>query len=331
MPKHKENIYCVSVKDLFVKFGNLNILNGLSFDIENGKIFGFLGPNGAGKSTTINVLNTLISPSSGNVKIFGKDVSKNASYIRSKIGVVLQQPSFEENITVERALDIHGILWGISVKERKARIKNLLERFDIESIKNTKNEELSIGQRRRVQVAREFMHDMDLLFLDEPTVGLDPSARRILLNFIKEKAKAGLTVFFTTHIMEEAEYICDKIAIINKGKIIAFDTAEGLRQKYSRIKKGEIKLKDDLHDQSIKHMLKALENQNLIIDISKGNIIQINTIGIGKILTKLLRILSDNNIEIENIAITPSTLEDIFFNVIDNSITKGNNNEFSFS
>jgi len=242
MPKHKENIYCVSVKDLFVKFGNLNILNGLSFDIENGKIFGFLGPNGAGKSTTINVLNTLISPSSGNVKIFGKDVSKNASYIRSKIGVVLQQPSFEENITVERALDIHGILWGISVKERKARIKNLLERFDIESIKNTKNEELSIGQRRRVQVAREFMHDMDLLFLDEPTVGLDPSARRILLNFIKEKAKAGLTVFFTTHIMEEAEYICDKIAIINKGKIIAFDTAEGLRQKYSRIKKGEIKL-----------------------------------------------------------------------------------------
>ena len=134
----------------------------------------FLGPNGAGKTTTLKILTSLLNPSSGSVNIFGKDLFKKQSAIKRKIGVVSQNPSFEANLTVERSLDLYGLLWGLSDRRaRKDKVMEILKTFDLESIKNSKNDELSIGQRRRC-IAREFMHDMDLLFLDEPTVGLDP-------------------------------------------------------------------------------------------------------------------------------------------------------------
>ena len=219
-------------------------LDGISFNVEYGKIFGFLGPNGAGKSTTIKILTTLLNPTSGNVQIFGKDITKFALEIRKKIGVISQQPSSENHLTVEKALNIYGLLWGIKGKKRKDKVNEIIEVFDLQEIRKTNNDELSIGQRRRVQVAREFIHDMKLLFLDEPTVGLDPSARRMLLDYIKSQVKLGLTVFFTTHIMEEAEYLCDEIAIINRGKIIAFDTPSGLKNKYDVNKIIELGVKD---------------------------------------------------------------------------------------
>lgn len=137
--------------------------------------------------------------------------------------MILQESSYESRLTVQHSIDLYGLLWGIPQDKRRLKVKEILTEFDLQDIKDTVNDELSIGQRRRVQVAREFIHDMDLLFLDEPTVGLDPAARRTLLDHIKKQVKAGLTVFFTMHIMEEAEYLCDQIAIINKGKIIAFD------------------------------------------------------------------------------------------------------------
>src|ERR687892_1294178 len=243
---------CVSVSNLKKQYGNTNTftLNGISFDVKYGTVFGFLGPNGAGKTTTLKILTTLLSPTSGSVSIFGKDVLKKQSEIKRKIGVVLQNPSFEANLTVERALDLYGLLWRLhDSKVRKNKVNEILSTFDLESIRNSKNDELSIGQRRRVQLAREFMHDddMDLLFLDEPTVGLDPSARRMLLDYIKKHVKSGLTVFFTTHIMEEAEYLCDEIAIIDHGKIIAFDTPTGLKQKYGEAKTIELTFKDALN------------------------------------------------------------------------------------
>ncbi len=247
--------HCISVHELW-KYYNKDIaaINGISLDVEYGKVFGFLGPNGAVKTTTIKILTTLIRPSSGKVYLFGKDIVKHSSEVRKRIGVVLQQPSFEANLTVERALDLYGFLWGLASEKRKDKLRGLLHAFDLESLRNIKNDELSIGQRRRVQVAREFMHEMDLLFLDEPVVGLDPSARRMLLDYIKRQVKAGLTVFFTTHIMEEAEYLCDEIAIINKGKILAFDTPAGLKQKYGGIKTIEIKFKN-IPVRSILHLI----------------------------------------------------------------------------
>src|SRR6185503_11971996 len=189
---------CIHVSDLRKRYGSLNAVDGISFDVEYGKVFGLLGPNGAGKTTTIKVLTTLVHPTAGTVSVFGKEIVKHQKEIKKKIGVVLQEPSFEANLTVERALDLYGLMWGMSGEKRRERARELLEKFDLLDFKGMKNDELSIGQRRRVQVAREFMHDMDLLFLDEPTVGLDPAARRTLLDYVKKHVQGGLTVFFTT-------------------------------------------------------------------------------------------------------------------------------------
>ena len=307
--------HCISVHELR-KYYNKDIraINGISLDVEYGKVFGFLGPNGAGKTTTIKVLTTLIRPSSGKVYLFGKDIVKHSSEVRKRIGVVLQQPSFEANLTVERALDLYGLLWGLASEKRKDKLRELLHAFDLEGLRNIKNDELSIGQRRRVQVAREFMHEMDLLFLDEPTVGLDPTARRMLLDYIKKQVEAGLTVFFTTHIMEEAEYLCDEIAIINKGKILAFDTPAGLKQKYGGVKTIEIKLKN-IPARSILHLVNRVAN-NSHIDIPETNSICIGSINAQGIIVKIMELLSNNGIQIESITITPPSLEDVFLTIV---------------
>ena len=293
---------------------DIRAIDGISFNVEYGKVFGFLGPNGAGKTTTIKVLTTLVRPSSGKVHIFGKDIVRHSSEVRQRIGVVLQQPSFEANLTVERALNLYGFLWGLATKRRKDKLREILQAFDLENLRNTKNDELSIGQRRRVQVAREFMHDMDLLFLDEPTVGLDPSARRMLLDYIKKQVKAGLTVFFTTHIMEEAEYLCDEIAIINKGKILAFDTPAGLKQKYGGTKAMEIKLKDT-SARSILHLVNRVAD-NSDIDIPETNTISIGSVNAQEIVVKIIELLSENDVQIDSISITPPSLEDVFLAIV---------------
>ncbi|HYX55052.1 MAG TPA: ABC transporter ATP-binding protein [Nitrososphaeraceae archaeon] len=307
--------HCISVYELMKYYNNdIRAINGISFNVEYGKVFGFLGPNGAGKTTTIKILTTLIRPSSGKVHIFGKDVVKHSSEVRKRIGVVLQQPSFEANLTVERALNLYGFLWGLAAKRRKDKLREILHAFDLESLRNTKNDELSIGQRRRVQVAREFMHDMDLLFLDEPTVGLDPSARRMLLDYIKRQVKAGLTVFFTTHIMEEAEYLCDEIAIINRGKILAFDTPAGLKQKYGGTKAMEIKLKD-IAARSVLHLVNKVAS-NSDIDIPETNTISIGSVNAQEMAVKIIELLSENDVQIESISITPPSLEDVFLAIV---------------
>jgi ABC-2 type transport system ATP-binding protein len=307
--------HCISVRELRKYYNNdTRAIDGISFNVEYGKVFGFLGPNGAGKTTTIKVLTTLIRPSSGKVHIFGKEIVKHSSELRKRIGVVLQQPSFEANLTVERALNLYGFLWGLANEKRKDKLRELLQAFDLENLKNTKNDELSIGQRRRVQVAREFMHDMDLLFLDEPTVGLDPSARRMLLDYIKKQVKAGLTVFFTTHIMEEAEYLCDEIAIIDKGKILAFDTPAGLKQKYGGSKAIEIKLKDT-SARSVLHLVSRVAN-NSDIDIPETNTVSIGSVNAQEMVVKIFELLSENGVQIESISIAPPSLEDVFLTIV---------------
>src|SRR5918911_5548247 len=301
---------CIQVSNLRKSYGTLSAVDGISFDVDYGMVFGFLGPNGAGKTTTIRVLTTLVPPSSGTVKIFGKEIIRHSKEIKKRVGVVLQEPSFEANLTVERALELYGLMWSVPGEKRRDRIRELVEEFDLESFKNVKNDELSIGQRRRVQVAREFMHDVDLIFLDEPTVGLDPSARRMLLDYIKNQVKAGLTVFFTTHIMEEAEYLCDEIAIINKGKILAFDTPAGLKQRYGGTKAIEIRLKDT-SARSILHLVNRVAD-NSDIDIPETNTISIGSVNAQEIVVKIIELLSENDVQIDSISITPPSLEDVF-------------------
>jgi ABC-2 type transport system ATP-binding protein len=311
---------CIHVSGLSKSYGQVQAVDKISFDVEYGKVFGFLGPNGAGKTTTIRVLTTLVHPTSGIVKIFGKDVVKYSREIKKHMGVVLQEPSFEGNLTVDRALELYGLMWGMPGEKRRDRARELLEKFDLVSFRNMKNDELSIGQRRRVQVAREFMHDMHLLFLDEPTVGLDPAARRTLLDYVKKHVQGGLTVFFTTHIIEEAEYLCDEIAIIDKGKIIAIDTPAGLKQKYGGVKAVEIKLKDSPTQSSLKIIEQIADGS--VIDMPAQDTIRISSAEAQGMLVKIIESLSKNMVQIESVSINPPTLEEVFLTII----RKNNNN-----
>jgi len=303
---------CIDVNHLSKSYGSINAVDDLILSVKKGQVFGFLGPNGAGKSTTIKLLTTLIRPSSGSLSILGIDAISNPLKIRSKIGVVLQQPSYEPTLSVEKSLDKYGMMWNISKNERKKRLEQLLKDFDLVEIRKKRNEDLSIGQRRRVQVAREFMHDMELLFLDEPTVGLDPEARRKLLDYLKNKVETGLTIFYTTHILSEAEYLCDKIAIIDKGKILTVDSPDDLKNQFGKEKTIKI------------HLLKKHSNiDSLLVDIpdyeinfDTGTTIIIHSEQSELILLRVLKILNENNIDIEDLSAVPTNLEDIFLKMM---------------
>ena len=306
---------CIETKSLSKLYGNINAVDGIDISVNYGNIFGFLGPNGAGKTTTIKLLTTLIPQTGGSMKILGLDAITSPLEVRKEIGVVLQQPSYEPTLTVEKSLEKYGMMWNVDKKTRKDRVEELLSAFDLTEIRNITNDELSIGLRRRVQVAREFMHEMKLLFLDEPTVGLDPSARKKLLDFIKEKVKYGLTVFFTTHLLNEAEYICDQVAIINKGKIIAVDTPEELKNKFGREK--TIKIHLDSIRKDLSDLLVGIRDYE--IDFNSGTNITIRSNDSEDVLLKILQILTANNIMIEDLSAVPTTLEEIFLSVVNNS------------
>jgi ABC-2 type transport system ATP-binding protein len=203
-------------------------------------------------------------------------------------------------------------MWNVPRTERKKKMEQLLKDFDLVKIRKKRTEDLSIGQRRRVQVAREFMHDMDLLFLDEPTVGLDPSARRKLLDYLKNKVKTGLTIFYTTRILTEAEYLCDEIAIIDKGKIIAVDSPNALKSRFGKEKTIKIHLLEKKPE--IASLLSGL--QNCKIDFNTGTNIIIHSEQSELVLLQVLKILSDNCIAIEDLSAVPTNLEDIFLKMV---------------
>ena len=303
---------CINVEHLSKSYGSITAVNDLILSVKKGQVFGFLGPNGAGKSTTIKLLTTLIKPSSGSLTILVIDAISNPLEIRSKIGVVLQQPSYEPTLSVEKSLDKYGMMWNIPKIERKKRMEQLLKDFDLVEIRKKRNEDLSIGQRRRVQVAREFMHDMELLFLDEPTVGLDPEARRKLLDYLKNKIKTGLTIFYTTHILSEAEYLCDEIAIIDNGKILTVDSPDALKNRFGKEKTIKIHLQNK--QSNISSLLNDIPDFE--INFYTGTSIIIHSEQSELILLRVLKILNENNIEIEDLSAVPTNLEDVFLKMV---------------
>ncbi len=310
----------IIAKSLYKSYNSVNAVDGIDLNVKSGQVFGFLGPNGAGKSTTIKLLTTLIQPTSGELNILGINAKENPLEIRHKIGVVLQQPSYEPSLSVEKSLEKYGLMWDVPRRIRNERVEKLLSDFDLQDIRKKKTDDLSIGQRRRLQVAREFMHDMELLFLDEPTIGLDPSARRKLLDFLKRKVKDGLTIFFTTHVLTEAEYICDEIAIINKGKIIAVDTPDDLKNRFGR--KKTIKIHISEVNESLTNLLSEVKDCK--IDFYTGSNITINSDESEAVLLQVLQILNTNNITIEDLSAMPTNLEEIFLKVVNESNESNN-------
>jgi len=222
----------IEVKDLVKKFGKFTAVNNISFNVKHGQRFAFLGPNGAGKTTTIKMLTTLLHPSSGSIKINGHDPVHNQKEARASFGIVFQDPSLDDDLTAYENMEFHAVFYNVPKKLRKERIEYLLKLVELWDRKDNMVKTFSGGMKRRLEIARGLIHHPKILFLDEPTLGLDPQTRNHLWNYVKElNKKEGMTVFFTTHYMEEAEKVADEIAIIDHGKIIVMDKASEIKKK----------------------------------------------------------------------------------------------------
>lgn len=222
----------IEVKDLVKKFNGFTAVNSISFDVKKGEIFAFLGPNGAGKSTTIKILTTLLHPTSGYLKINGFDPVHQQDETRKSFGIVFQDPSLDDELTAFENINFHGILYNVPQPLRQQRIKELLDIVELWEKKDHLVKTFSGGMKRRLEIARGLLHHPKIFFLDEPTLGLDPQTRNQIWTYIQNlNKKEGVTVFFTTHYMEEAERVAERIAIIDHGKIITQGTALELKTK----------------------------------------------------------------------------------------------------
>jgi ABC-2 type transport system ATP-binding protein len=219
----------VSVDGLVKRFGDLEAVRGIDLTIESGETFGFLGPNGAGKSTTISMLCTLVTPSGGSAQVAGFDVVTERSEVRRNIGLVFQDTTLDGYLSAERNLRLHAELYGMPRAGVDARLRQVMDMVGLWDRRASKVNTFSGGMKRRLEIARGLMHSPRVLFLDEPTVGLDPQTRSSIWSYIRELKQAeDITIFLTTHYMDEAEY-CDRIAIMDHGQIIALDTPEALK------------------------------------------------------------------------------------------------------
>lgn len=221
----------IEVKNLVKKFDDITAVDDVSFDVQSGEIFAFLGPNGAGKTTTIKIFTTLLHPTSGKILINGFDPVTHPDDVRCSFGIIFQDPSLDDDLTAFENLELHGVLYAIPKKIRRQRIAELLKVVELEKRQNDLVKEFSGGMKRRLEIARGLMHHPKIIFLDEPTLGLDPQTRNHLWIYIKDmNKKEGITVFFSTHYMEEADRMANRIAIIDNGKIVAQGTAPELKK-----------------------------------------------------------------------------------------------------
>jgi ABC-2 type transport system ATP-binding protein len=292
--------------------GEHNALNNVSFTVNKGEVFGLLGKNGAGKTTLIKILTTLIRPTSGRLSVLGRDAGREGKKIRDRIGVVQQGESFDYT-SVQGNFDIYGILWGIPRRERAHRRDDLITTFGLEAVRKRRAFDLSGGEKRRLQVAREMMHDMEILFLDEPTVGLDVIMRRKLLDLIRREVARGLTVVFTTHNLEEADYLCDRIAVIDSGRIIALDTVENLKKLYGGKKTVEATIGNGGGKRFFQLLEERLGPTGLKISQNSALILTENP---KEVLQTIVELSQTTGSQIEWLNVRSNTLEDVFINSV---------------
>ena len=219
----------IEVEDLAKTYGDVEAVRGVSFTVAPGEVFGFLGPNGAGKSTTINMLCTLARPTSGAARVHGFDVTRERDAVRRHIGLVFQDPTLDGYLTAEQNLRLHADLYGVDAGDIRGRMRQMLEMVDLWDRRGQPVQTYSGGMRRRLEIARGLMHSPRVLFLDEPTIGLDPQTRSSIWRYLGALQEAeGTTIFMTTHYMDEADF-CDRIAIMDRGEIVVLDTPEVLK------------------------------------------------------------------------------------------------------
>lgn len=219
----------IVTKNLTKKFGELTAVNSLNLEINEGELFGLLGPNGAGKTTTINMLVTLMQPSGGSATVNGFDL-REQDKVRKSIGIVFQDPSLDEELTASENMELHGVLYNVPRRLRRERTEQLLKFVELWDRKGSLVKQFSGGMKRRLEIARGLLHHPKVIFLDEPTLGLDPQTRNHVWTYLKDLNQSeGITIFFTTHYMDEADRVAQRIAIIDQGKIVASGTPQELR------------------------------------------------------------------------------------------------------
>lgn len=224
----------IQVRNLTKKFGDFTAVNEVSFDVRQGEIFAFLGPNGAGKTTTIKMLTTLLRPTGGEIQLDGLDPVRHQNEVRQRFGIVFQDPSLDGELTAYENMDLHGMLYHVPRKQRLERIERLLKLFDLWEKRDSLVKVFSGGMKRRLEIARGFLHTPKILFLDEPTLGLDPQSRNQLWTHVKHLNETeSVTVFLTTHYMDEADRVAHRIAIIDHGGIVAQGSSKELKEQTS--------------------------------------------------------------------------------------------------
>lgn len=303
-------LYAIETNGITKNFDGVTAVNNISILIKQGELFGLLGPNGAGKTTLINMLATMAEPSSGGARVWGFDVVKDASSVRQSIGMVFQDITLDDRLTGRENLDLHAMLYGLDGKLRKKRIEEVLALVDLTGRAESLVKTYSGGMMRRLEIARGFIHKPHVLFLDEPTIGLDPQARAHIWKYIETLIKEeGVTIVLTTHYMEEADHLCDRIAIIDHGEIVVLDTPQALK---SMIGGDVITLElEDSND--VARLYDIYENNGFTKIISKKNNEVIIAVRDGeRQIPHVLDIASSANISIFSVSLHKPTLDDVF-------------------
>ena len=297
----------IGVEGLYHHYGDIAAVDGISFSVEEGEIFSFLGPNGAGKSTAINVLITLLRIQQGTATVAGHDVRKDPQQVRNSIGIVFQDVTLDRDMTCREILEFHGKLYNMPSAERKKRIDELLSLVQLDAKRDVRTKQLSGGMKRRLEIARGLMTRPKVLFLDEPTIGLDPQTRMRMWDYIKAVNDEGTTIFLTTHYMDEADHLSDRISIIDHGRIIATGTPYGLKNTL-----GEDLIYLETADlPRTRSILSAMSEVKELREKSRGIVAMLNGDG-TKILPRIIENLADKGIRVSAVNLKKPSMDDVF-------------------
>lgn len=307
MKKSQGDEPAIVVKGLRKSFGNLKVLDGIDFEVKHGSIMAMLGPNGAGKTTTIRILSTLLKPDGGIARIAGHDVAEDPSKVRARIGLTGQYAAVDEYLTGEENLLMMGRLYRLSTKDARHRTDALLEQFDLVEASKRTVKTYSGGMKRRIDLAMSLIASPPVIFLDEPTTGLDPRSRLMMWEMIKKLVKNGTTILLTTQYMDEADHLADNIVVINDGKVIAEGTADTLKAKV-----GSDRLEIVIgKGSSFEKAMTIMSDKSLQADQERRTLSVASKAGVGK-LKEVLQNLEDARIEVDSISLHRPTLDDVF-------------------
>lgn len=298
----------IKISELTKKFDDLIAVNKVNLEIREGELFGLLGPNGAGKTTMISMLCTILRPTSGTALIWNHDIFKEQDAVRKSIGIVFQDPSLDDNLTGTENLQFHGRLYKVPKKLMNDRMMELMGLMELSDRADDLVKTYSGGMRRRLEIARGLLHHPKVLFLDEPTLGLDPQTRRLIWEYIEKLNKnEKVTILLTTHYMDEADYLCDRIAIIDYGKIVALGSPSNLKESLG----GDVVTLDTKsQDQKLKDDLLKIDNITSVDFIKDA--IRLTTSKGEKAIPSAMNVVRDHGVEIKSVSLHEPTLEDVF-------------------